>query len=312
MCLRTTPARIAAGVRLQTTPTRPNSFFEHLCPDVRWMIYDIMEFFPMPEETDYNGFYMTCKQAKQELDESAAVFLRLRLLEVRRHFRRYRVEVAYPPELDDHPLPIHAPVVVKITARLDLSNHCDIVNNLFRLASRLHVLRFKRLYLHFIDASAPPVVIPDLLKYVALQHRSWTAMILEQLVGANSWLAKEGRRLKVKDLRVSMEIDSRNRSEKPKFLEGYIYRPKITQETPSTVFVNGCQSHDYRATVHAVINPGAFERGDGPTIDELGPVRTWWRPDLNPVERRKMRVHLETGEFYSYPPTQINATTTNA
>ena len=305
MCLRTTPARIAAGVRLQTTPTRPNSFFEHLCPDVRWMIYDIMEFFPMPERTDYNGFYLTCKQAKQELDEAAAVSLRLRLLNVRRHFRRYRVEVTYPPELDHPLLPIHTPVAVKITVRLASFDETDCLQNIAYLAFHLHVLRFKRLYLHFIDGSGA-----GLMERVQRGYHL-TARVLKELLGPDSFLAKDGYRLQVKDLRVSMETENTNGSEKPKYVHGYLHSLKITQQAPSTVSLYEFHSHDRRATVRVVMNRSAFERGLEGTRDKLGPVWTWRQP-FGPVEKHMRILNLETGEFYSYPPRKINATSTNA
>ncbi|KAF1996923.1 hypothetical protein P154DRAFT_301302 [Amniculicola lignicola CBS 123094] len=54
-------------------PLRPNAFFTHLHPDIRNIIYSHMILYPFSGGYEYAGLYLSCHQAKAELDVAAAL-----------------------------------------------------------------------------------------------------------------------------------------------------------------------------------------------------------------------------------------------
>jgi hypothetical protein len=86
MSLRPTPAHTEHNMKRQRTPNRkrPNAFFEHLPLDVRRIIYDYMILPPFEEAQECAGLYLSCRQAKTEIDQAAPARLRAHLLEFQR------------------------------------------------------------------------------------------------------------------------------------------------------------------------------------------------------------------------------------
>lgn len=80
MRLHTTPAY--AEHHPKTTPTSILStpFFEHLTLNVRCVLYDFLVLPPFAEAKDCAGLYLSCRQAKEEMDRAPAVEIRSHLL----------------------------------------------------------------------------------------------------------------------------------------------------------------------------------------------------------------------------------------
>lgn len=112
---------------LKTTPTSilTNPFFEHLILDVRRVLYDVLVLPPSAGAEDNAGLYLSCRQAKKEIDRAAAVGVRSHLLKMQREIATQsngQTIMRLPRTLEQHVLPPGTPIEIEIYQ--DLGSKC--------------------------------------------------------------------------------------------------------------------------------------------------------------------------------------------
>jgi len=129
MCLRTTPARTAHGLKRQRTTKRPNSFFDQLPFDVRHLVYGYLSLPPFADPIrplytakDSRGLYLLCRRAKAEMDDEAPARLRTHLFVMQRkyctgvaEFSSFTksVELVLPKALEDGALALNTALDIR-------------------------------------------------------------------------------------------------------------------------------------------------------------------------------------------------------
>jgi hypothetical protein len=150
MRLRSTPARTRHGEKLQQTPNRPNSFFEHFPIDVRRLVYDHLDLPPFPEAKSSSGLYLSCRQAKLEMDQAEPSRLRDHLLRLRKIGQTAGANLQIPVELETGTLPINTKMDFKITVP-DLQDDKLLFDHIRDVVLGLCFLRIGQLHIHFVD-----------------------------------------------------------------------------------------------------------------------------------------------------------------
>lgn len=74
--LRNAATDLEEARALIETPRCANSFFIHLNGDVRNIIYDLLSLPPFGDGREWSGLFLSCHQAKAEMEEAAAYKLR--------------------------------------------------------------------------------------------------------------------------------------------------------------------------------------------------------------------------------------------
>jgi hypothetical protein len=167
MCLRTTPARTAHGIKRQRTTKHPNSFFDQLPFDIRLLVCDHMDLPPFAKAKDSRGLYLSCWKAKAEMDDQAPARLRAYLLNLRHKYRTevarlqgapgIEVELVLPKSLEDGPLPLDTALDISANIVFSSVNH-TYSPIMARLAAGLHRINMEKLCVQVVarlDARRP-------------------------------------------------------------------------------------------------------------------------------------------------------------
>jgi hypothetical protein len=178
MNLRTTSSRTEHNIKRQHTPNRkrPNTFFKHLPYDVRRMIYDYMALPPFQKIRGESsrlssGLYLSCRQAKTEMDQAAPARERAHLLEFQQQLATNSiatnskgwVRMELPKELDTGSLPLNTVLDISFTYhrvypdghKLDhlagRKDKYEVLSYMSQISEALARLKLGRLHLHFTE-----------------------------------------------------------------------------------------------------------------------------------------------------------------
>ncbi|KAF1847897.1 uncharacterized protein K460DRAFT_414546 [Cucurbitaria berberidis CBS 394.84] len=258
MRLRKTQERDKYGAKLQRTPKRPNAFFDHLPLDVRHLIYDLIPLRPFREAKNYSGLYLSCRQAKKEMDNAAAPRLRTYLLEIQQKHSNDHVEISLPRELTTAAIPVDT--MIDINIKIRLSTPSIRPNKIvIDIALSLHMVKLNKVHIHMVET---PWNNPLWAPYKPKE--TLVGSIIERLLGPNAlWVRLIGRSfpIRVKELIVSRERKCGGKEEPIQWMDGLKY--EITAQSGFRVpYGYKFKQEDGNATAWVVVAPRPYLPGD--------------------------------------------------